>query len=207
MSDDASVIQRIAIGDGIYVRVPQAAEGAEGALEEPPEARPWRVHYVAVLVGLMLAALALARVGSTADGVLAAALIIVLAVLAGIDIETHLLPNCIVLPSLAAVLSAQIGLHPAQTGEWLGCAAGAALFVALPAALQRRAIGMGDVKLAALLGAALGTSVTTALMLGFLSVFPAGMWVLLRHGRTAARSTALPLGPFLAFGAVVTQLA
>ena len=64
---------------------------------------------------------------------------------------------------------------------------------------------MGDVKLGALLGAALGQEVLSALMLGFLAVVPFALVLLVRRGAAARRST-LPLGPFLAFGAAVALL-
>jgi leader peptidase (prepilin peptidase)/N-methyltransferase len=62
---------------------------------------------------------------------------------------------------------------------------------------------MGDVKLAVLLGVALGAGVTTALVLGFLAAAPAALVVLARRGRRAT----LPYGPFLALGAAVVLLA
>ena len=61
---------------------------------------------------------------------------------------------------------------------------------------------MGDVKLGLLLGAALGRHVITGLMLGFFALWPVAFFLFLRHGATAARKTAVPLGPFLAAGAV-----
>ena len=66
-------------------------------------------------------------------------------------------------------------------------------------------MGMGDVKLAALLGAVLGTSVIAALFIGVLAggLFAAG--VLVREGRAARRKT-IAYGPFLAFGALLVLL-
>ena len=65
---------------------------------------------------------------------------------------------------------------------------------------------MGDVKLALLLGAVLGASVTVALMLGlFAALVPAAILVS-RHGRSA-RKMGVPLVPFLALGAVVALFA
>jgi prepilin signal peptidase PulO-like enzyme (type II secretory pathway) len=58
---------------------------------------------------------------------------------------------------------------------------------------------MGDVKLAALLGAALGWAVVPALALAFISVFPFALWTVVRGG-IAARKSTLPFAPFMAFG-------
>lgn len=55
---------------------------------------------------------------------------------------------------------------------------------------------MGDVKLALLLGAALGWGVLDALLIGFLCTFPAGLLLLVRDGM-AARKATIPFGPFL----------
>ena len=64
---------------------------------------------------------------------------------------------------------------------------------------------MGDVKLALLLGAALGGAVVPALLLGTLAGSAAAVVLLARHGREARRR-AIPFGPFLAFGTIATLL-
>jgi leader peptidase (prepilin peptidase)/N-methyltransferase len=63
-------------------------------------------------------------------------------------------------------------------------------------------MGMGDVKLALLLGAALGRTVPVALMVGMLAALVPSVILLARHG-AAARKMALPFAPFLALGGVV----
>ena len=154
----------------------------------------------------MLGVVALLRLGITPHGVLAAALLVVLSVLATIDIRTRLLPNRIVLPALGAVLLWQFAFFGDRATEWLLAAGGAAVFLLLPSLLHAGAMGMGDVKLGALLGAALGAAVVPALALGSLAVLPVSLVLLVRDGRAARRAT-LPFGPFLAFGAAVILLA
>ena len=61
---------------------------------------------------------------------------------------------------------------------------------------------MGDVKLALMLGAMLGRSVTVALMLGLLAALVPAVVLLARHG-SAARKMGIPFGPFLAGGGLV----
>ena len=61
---------------------------------------------------------------------------------------------------------------------------------------------MGDVKLSALMGAGLGISVIVAMFVGFFVAFVPAALLLIRHGKEA-RKQAIPLGPFLALGAVV----
>jgi prepilin signal peptidase PulO-like enzyme (type II secretory pathway) len=63
-------------------------------------------------------------------------------------------------------------------------------------------MGMGDVKLALLLGAGLGKVVGVGLMLGMVTALFASTVLFARHG-LAARKMAIPFGPFLAFGAIV----
>jgi leader peptidase (prepilin peptidase)/N-methyltransferase len=63
-------------------------------------------------------------------------------------------------------------------------------------------MGMGDVKLAFLLGAALGRIVGVAMMLGMLAALVPSAALLARHG-AKARKMGLPFGPFLALGGVV----
>ena len=65
-----------------------------------------------------------------------------------------------------------------------------------------KGMGMGDVKLALLLGAMLGRSVAVALMIGFLAALVPAAVLLFRHG-SKARKIAIPFVPFLAFGAIV----
>jgi leader peptidase (prepilin peptidase)/N-methyltransferase len=67
-------------------------------------------------------------------------------------------------------------------------------------------MGMGDVKLAFPMGAALGTSVTAALFIGMFAALVPGIYLLARHGQ-AARKMGIPFGPFLALGSVVALFA
>jgi leader peptidase (prepilin peptidase)/N-methyltransferase len=67
-------------------------------------------------------------------------------------------------------------------------------------------MGMGDVKLAFFMGCGLGLAVVVGLFLGFLFAAVPAIALLVRHG-SAARKQAIPLGPFLALGAVVALFA
>ncbi len=148
----------------------------------------------------------LLRFGPTADGVLASFFLSVLVVLSAIDIRERRLPNRIVVPAAAVVLVAQIALHPDRAAEWVLSAFGASALLLLAALAYPGGLGMGDVKLALLLGAMLGTSVASALLLGCFAAGAFGVLLIATRG-PAARKTALPFGPFLAAGAAVTLLA
>jgi leader peptidase (prepilin peptidase)/N-methyltransferase len=67
-------------------------------------------------------------------------------------------------------------------------------------------MGMGDVKLALLMGAALGKLVAVALMLGMFAALVPGLYLLARHGQ-AARKMAIPFAPFLALGSIIALFA
>jgi leader peptidase (prepilin peptidase)/N-methyltransferase len=126
----------------------------------------------------------------------------VLVILSAIDLERRIIPNRIVLPATAVVLVAQFALFPDRALEWALASLLAALVLMIPQLLGRAWMGMGDVKLALLLGAALGWGVVGAVLLAFVFTLPVALLVLFRGG-LAARKSALPFGPFLSFGALV----
>jgi leader peptidase (prepilin peptidase) / N-methyltransferase len=163
-------------------------------------ARPLGAGFAALLAGAVLA-----RYGLSASALIAAFTAAVLLVLAVIDIESHRLPNRIVLPSAALVLVARLASSPEHWKAWLGASVGAFACLQALALLYPGGLGMGDVKLALLLGAALGGAVLPALLVGTLAAGVAGIVVLAREG-LGARRRALPFGPFLAFGAITTLL-
>jgi leader peptidase (prepilin peptidase) / N-methyltransferase len=138
--------------------------------------------------------------GLTSYGVLAAFFCVTLVTLSAADLRYRLVPNRIVLPAAALVLVARTAIDPSV--EWLLGALGASLFLFVAALAYPKGLGMGDVKLALLLGAMLGAAVSVALMLGFLAALVPTAVLVARHG-SAARKMAIPLVPFLALGSVV----
>ena len=164
---------------------------------------PVRYPIVEALTAALVVACAL-RFGLTADALVAAFFCAVLVVISAIDIERRIVPNRIVLPATVVVLVAQTLLHPSV--EWVLAAFLAALFLFLPALVYPAGLGMGDVKLALLLGAMLGRNVAVALMVGLLSAFVPSLVLLATKGG-AARKLALPFAPFLALGGIVALFA
>ena len=138
---------------------------------------------------------------SVLQAVLLAFFAAVLVVIAVIDARTRRIPNRIVLPAALVVLVAHIAIAPDRAWEWAVAALGAFLFLLAAHLVYPAGLGMGDVKLALLLGAALGWAVGPALMLGLLAAGVAGIALMVRGGWSARKRT-LPLGPFLAAGGI-----
>lgn len=130
----------------------------------------------------------------------------VLVVITLTDLERRIIPNVVTGP--AAVLAVAL-VAVADAGELpqhliAGAAAGGGLLVV--SLLHPRGMGMGDVKLAAVMGLFLGRAVGPALLIGFLAGALYGLALIARHG-SSARKQAVPFGPFLALGGYVGLLA
>jgi leader peptidase (prepilin peptidase)/N-methyltransferase len=68
-------------------------------------------------------------------------------------------------------------------------------------------MGMGDVKLLAMMGVFLGAPVVVALLLALLAMIGAAVVLAARRGIGIARRTGLPFGPYLAVGGAVAAMA
>jgi leader peptidase (prepilin peptidase) / N-methyltransferase len=170
------------------------------------EALGWtRARPLGAFFAATLSAAVLARYGLGAPGLIAAFATAVLVVLSVIDFESRRLPNRIVLPGAVLVLGARLASVPEHWKAWIGASLGAFACFLVLALVYPAGLGMGDVKLALLLGSALGGAVLPALLVGTLAAGVAGVVVLARQG-LGARRRALPFGPFLAFGAITILL-
>jgi leader peptidase (prepilin peptidase)/N-methyltransferase len=159
------------------------------------------LRYPAVeLVTALLVAASVFVFGVTLDALLAAFFCAVLVAVSAIDVEHRIIPNKIVLPATVLVLAAQTALEPSV--EWTLAALGCSLFLFLAVLAYPAGMGMGDVKLALLLGAALGRTAPVALMIGMLTALLPAVVLFARHG-SAARKMGIPFGVFLAIGGVV----
>jgi leader peptidase (prepilin peptidase) / N-methyltransferase len=166
----------------------------------------WRPRYAGALaVALLLLVVAFLRFGAGGRFAVAAFFISSLCLLSAIDLSERRLPNRIVLPSAAVVLIAQTALFPDRALEWLLAALGASFLLLLFWCVYPEGLGMGDVKLALLLGAGLGSAVLTGLLLGAVAAAVYAVFLLARDGVEARKQT-IPLGPFLAFGAIMVAL-
>jgi leader peptidase (prepilin peptidase)/N-methyltransferase len=154
---------------------------------------------VELVTALLIAACVLAF-GLTGDTAVAAFFCAVLVAVSAIDLEHRIIPNRIVLPATVIVLVANTALHPSP--RWAIGAVAASGFLLAAALVHPKGMGMGDVKLALLMGAALGKTVPVALMAGMLAAMIPSLVLFARHGKKA-RKMGIPFGPFLAIGSVV----
>jgi leader peptidase (prepilin peptidase)/N-methyltransferase len=159
----------------------------------------WRYPGVELSTALLVAG-CFWKFGLSWDAAVASFFSVVLVVLSAIDIDRRIVPNKIVLPAAVIVLAAQTILHPSV--EWLAAGLGASLFLLVAALAYPRGMGMGDVKLALLLGFALGRTVPVAMFAGMLSALVPSAVLFARHG-SAARKMAIPFAPFLALGGLL----
>jgi leader peptidase (prepilin peptidase) / N-methyltransferase len=159
------------------------------------------VVYPAVeLLTALLVASSFLAFGWSGKSFVAAFFCATLVAISAIDIAHRIIPNVIVLPAAAVVLVAMTVLEP--SAEWALAAFGAAFFLFLAVLAYPKGMGMGDVKLALLLGAMLGRAIPVGLMVGMLSALVPSVVLFLRHGM-AARTMKIPFGPFLSIGGVV----
>ena|SRR5438445_9187156 len=178
-------------------RVPTDSGGAPTASKA---LLPRPTLLVPIVVGLVVLALLTFPLDRA---LVAASLAGVLVVLSALDVQRGIIPNRIVLPASAILLLAQVALFPNRAQEWVLAGLLAAVVLGIPPLLGRRWMGMGDAKLALLIGVGLGWGVFGAVVVAFLCVFPVALLLLLLRGGLAARKTTIPFGPFLSLGALI----
>jgi leader peptidase (prepilin peptidase)/N-methyltransferase len=161
-----------------------------------------RYPFVEALTAALCVGAVLAH--QTASGIaLSIALILIVVPAAMIDLEHRIIPNK--LTALGAVVAIVLGtaLDPAGEPERLIAGAAAGGFLLLAALAYPGGMGMGDVKLAGVMGLFLGAAVAPAILVALLAGVLAGAVIMARKGAKAGRKTAVPFGPFLALGAIV----
>jgi leader peptidase (prepilin peptidase)/N-methyltransferase len=118
------------------------------------------------------------------------------------DMDRRVIPNAALFAGALSGTAIAVASDPGSLGE-RAIGAGAAGGLLLPVALVHpHGMGMGDVKLAAVMGLYLGRSVAPALLVGFGAGALVGVALIARRGRDARRQ-AIAFGPWLALGGVV----
>jgi leader peptidase (prepilin peptidase) / N-methyltransferase len=134
-------------------------------------------------------------------------LVTVLVPITLIDLDLRLIPNAITLPGAVAAIAAAAVIDVGHVPEQLIAGAAAGGFFLAAAVLHPRGMGMGDVKLAGMLGLYLGRAVAPALLVALVAGVLVGALIIARKGAAQGRRTAVPFGPFLALGGVVALFA
>jgi leader peptidase (prepilin peptidase) / N-methyltransferase len=130
-----------------------------------------------------------------------------LIVLFVIDLQHRILPNVITLPGIAAGFVASVFLPPGWLSSAIGIVAGGGILFAIAEAYYRlrgiEGLGMGDVKMLAMIGAFLGWPLMLlSLMIASLAGTIIGL-ALIASGRGTMKY-ALPFGTFLSIGAAAS---
>jgi leader peptidase (prepilin peptidase) / N-methyltransferase len=160
-----------------------------------------RYPLVEALTGAVFVGVALTR-GVNDDLAVWLPFAAMLIAVAGIDLDHRIIPNKILLPAAIWGLAATIAFRPDNVDDAL-IAGGIAFAALLLAALAYPAgMGMGDVKLAGVMGIYLGSGVAPAMLVAFLTGSLVGLLIIAREGRDA-RKKGVPFGPFLAVGGLV----
>jgi leader peptidase (prepilin peptidase) / N-methyltransferase len=170
------------------------------------EAISLRYPAVELTLAAAFAATALALGDSPLELALGLVFLSTLAAVSLTDLEQRLIPNRILAVSAALCLALVAAGDPSSLPERAAASLGAGGLLFCVALAYPRGMGLGDVKLAALMGLYLGRDVAPALLIGFAAGALVGVALIARRG-IGARKQAVPFGPFLALGGLVALLA
>jgi leader peptidase (prepilin peptidase)/N-methyltransferase len=162
----------------------------------------WRYPAVEAGTGLLCALVVIAK-GADEDAILGLAFVLLLVPITLIDLDHRLIPNKLTLPGAVLAVILVLLTRGDSLAEHLiaGLAAGGFLLVA--AVAYPAGMGMGDVKLAAVMGLFLGRAVGPAMFVALIAGSVVGALIIARKGSKEGRKTAIPFGPYLALGGVV----
>ena len=159
----------------------------------------------AVPAAVVLVAATLVRFGFNANGVSWAAVQVVLVGLAAYDLATRRLPNVITIPVALAAIGMRVAFERSELREVLIAGVASVLVFGFISFVRPGGLGMGDVKLAGMLGFLLGSAVVPALLLGTILGGVGAAVLLLAQSRATLR-THIAYGPYLALGGAVAIL-
>jgi leader peptidase (prepilin peptidase) / N-methyltransferase len=164
-----------------------------------------RYPLVELITGLLFAGLVVDR-GLSDDLVALLPFAAMLVAVADIDLEHRIVPNKILLPMAVYGIAASAVVRTDMLPELLIAGAAAFTFLLVAALIHPKGMGMGDVKLAGVMGLYLGAAIAPAMLIAFLTGSVVGIAVVLRHG-AQGRKRGVPFAPFLAVGGVVALFA
>jgi leader peptidase (prepilin peptidase)/N-methyltransferase len=162
-----------------------------------------RYPVVEAVTALLYAGVVAAEYDDALKCALGIAMVTFLVPIAVIDLDLKRIPNALTGPAAIVALAIGLAFDPSFVPEQLISGAAALVFFLLPALVHRKGMGMGDVKLAAVLGLFLGRLVAPALFFGLILGVVVGVAVIVSQGMTEGRRVKIPFGPFMAAGAVL----
>jgi leader peptidase (prepilin peptidase)/N-methyltransferase len=145
--------------------------------------------------------------GPTADALIGVVLVLLLVPITLVDLESQRIPNVFTYSGAIVAVVLVAVLRTDALTEHLIAGAGAGLFLFVAWFAYPSGMGLGDVKLALVLGLFLGRAVAPAMMIALVAGTVVGAAVMARLGVQAGRKTKVPFGPFLALGGLVGVLA
>jgi leader peptidase (prepilin peptidase)/N-methyltransferase len=166
-----------------------------------------RYPLVEGLTGALWALVMWARWDDASGIALGIVLVTVLIPIALIDFEYRIIPNRITGPAAVVAIVIGLVLDMDFVAEQLIAGAAAGGFFLLAAVAYPRGMGMGDVKLAGVMGLYLGRAVGLAVLVGLVAGVVIGAVIISRLGAKEGRKAAIPFGPFLALGGIIAIFA
>jgi leader peptidase (prepilin peptidase)/N-methyltransferase len=163
---------------------------------------PWRYPAVEAVTGLLCAAVIL-RFGADRDAWLGLALVLLLVPITLIDLDFQIIPNKLTLIGAIAAIVLVVATRSEHLAQHLIAGVAAGGFLLIAALMRPGGMGMGDVKLVAVLGLFLGRAVAPAMLAAFLTGSLVGLCIIAAKGAKEGRKTKIPFGPWLALGGLV----
>jgi leader peptidase (prepilin peptidase)/N-methyltransferase len=161
-----------------------------------------RYPVVEAVTAALLVAVVLAK-GADSDAWLGLAFVILLVPVTLIDLDHRIIPNTLMLIGTVVSVALLLLTDPGALTEHLIAAAAAGGFLLVAALAYPAGMGMGDVKLAFVMGLFLGRNVAPAMLVALLTGSVVGAAIIAKKGAKEGRKTAIPFGPYLAFGGLV----
>jgi leader peptidase (prepilin peptidase)/N-methyltransferase len=166
----------------------------------------WRYPLVEAVTALLCAAVVL-RYGADRDAWLPLAFVVLLVPVTLIDLDFHIIPNPLMLIGAVAGLALVLAFRSDELAQHLIAAAAALGFFLIAALAYPAGMGMGDVKLAGVMGLFLGRAVAPAIFVALIAGTIVGAVIIARFGAAEGRKKGIPFGPWLALGGVVGAFA
>jgi leader peptidase (prepilin peptidase)/N-methyltransferase len=163
---------------------------------------PARYPLVEAVTGLLCAACVL-RFGADSDVWLPLVFVLLLVPITLIDLDHHIIPNVLTAIGAVAAVALVLAFDSDSIVEHLIAAAAAGGFFLLSAIVYPAGMGMGDVKLAGVMGLFLGRAVIPAIFAALIFGTIIGGIVMARYGMQEGRKKGIPFGPWLAAGSLV----